>query len=527
MTIALQRAPDDFHEDLGQREPGVGGASLLFAVPHDYVIAEDDKGNRLPRLAAQQISTDDGTWQLNPDGSMVTTWKLRPNIKWHDGTPFTSQDLLFSYSVYKDPDVPATTGAALTRMQAAAAPDPLTFVITWNAPFVDADRAPGLIPMPRHILEEAYRADKTSLLNHSWFTTEFVGLGAYRLAKWEPGSHMEFARFDDYYRGPAPLDRLTVRFIADANALIANILSGAVDVILSEGVDIDATMEVRRRWEGTRNQVIVLSERACCGLRHLELQLRPELARPNNGLPNLAVRTALFQGTDRKKLTEVITQGFGPIADSWVPPYHALRPQLESAVPPLPFDAGRAQQLLAQAGWARSPSGQLVHQTNGERFEIMLYSSQGANVERAVNVIADDWKALGAEVELYTIPIALAADREHRSKLPGAGFTGGVGFDAFSSDRLHSRFITSAANRWSASNRGAYSNARVDDILDRLVVTIAPSERINLHRDLLREQMGDIAIMPLYWDIRVVPAVQGVRNLDTGAWNLFEWTKEG
>jgi peptide/nickel transport system substrate-binding protein len=525
MTIAIQRPPDDFHDELGQRDPGVGGATIVKFLPHDTLVVEDDRGEWIPKLAAEHLSVERGTWTLNPDGTMTTTWKLRPGIKWHDGAPFTAEDLLFAFTLYKDPEVPANVGAALGLMQSATVIDPHTFVVQWASPFVDANRAPGLIPMPRHILEEPFRSDRNGLMNHPWFTTEFVGLGAYRLLKWEPGSHLEFARFDDYYLGRPPLDRLILRFIPDANALIANILAGAVDVIHSDGVDIDAALEVKQRWEGTGHQVLVMNERPGGGLRHLELQFRPELARPVNGLPVLAVRKGLHQAIDRQKLTDVITHGYGPVADSWVPPYHAIRPQVESAVPRLPYDVARAQQLLAEAGWVRDRGGVLEHQATGERFAIMLYSSQGANVQRAINVIADDWKAVGAEVELYTIPIALASDREHRSKLPGAGFSGGIGFDALTSDRLHSRYITSPANRWTASNRGAYSNARVDAVLDRLVATIDPNERIQLHRELLAEQMGDIALMPLYWDIRVVLAVQGVKQLNTGPWNVLHWDK--
>jgi peptide/nickel transport system substrate-binding protein len=525
LTLAIQRAPDDFHDDLGQRDPGVGGASLVQNIPHDKLVVEEDSGEWTARLAVEQLSVEKGTWKVNPDGTMVTTWKLRPNVKWHDGATFTAEDMVFAFHLYKDPEVPANVGASLRRMSSSRAVDPLTFEVTWAETFVDANRAEGLIPMPRHILEEPFRNDKSGLMNHAWFTTQFVGLGPYKLTLWEPGSHLEFARNDDYFLGRPAVDRLILRLIPDANALIANILSGAADAIMSEGVDIDAAMEVRKRWEGTGNQVLVRPERAGGGLRHLEIQYRPELAKPANGLPVLPVRQAMFQATDRQKLTDVITHGFGPVADSWVPPYHAIRKQVESAVPAMPYDPNRAQQLLAQGGWMKGAGGILTHQTTGERFEVMLYSSQGANVERAINVIADDWKAVGAEVELYVIPIALASDREHRSRLPGAGFTGGVGFDAFTTDRMHSKFITSPANRWTASNRGGYSNPRVDAVLDRMVVTIDPAQRIQLHQELLREQGADLAVMPLYWDIRVIPALQGTNKLDTGVANLWLWEK--
>ena len=525
LTIAAQRAPDDLHDDLGQRDPGVGGVGTIFALPHDTLVVDDEQGGWRPRLAVEELSFEQGTWKVNPDNTMETTWKLHPNVNWHDGTPFTSADLAFAFAVYKDPDVPNGIGAPLQLMESVSTPDSLTFVVHWSRPYLEANRAVGLIPMPKHIFEEIFTNDKANLINSPRLTTEWVGLGPYRLAKWELGSHLEFVRFDDYYLGRPPLDAVIVRLIPDANALVANILSGAVDVILSDGLDLDAAVEMKQRWEGTGNQVIIQPARAGGGLRHLEIQYRPEYEQPKPGLPNLSVRRALMHATDRQQLTQVITHGYGPIADSWVPPYHTLRPQYESAIPQYPFDRARAQQLLAQAGWTRGPDGTLV-QPNGDRFEIQLYSSNGAQVERAIAVIAGDWKAVGADMKLHVIPIALAGDREYRAKLQGAGFTGGVGYDAFSTDRLHSKFISAPANRWAASNRGGYVNARADDIIDRIVVTLDPAQQVAIKRELLTEHTEDLAVMPLFWDIRTVPALKGIKGMEFGTWDLFHWDKD-
>jgi len=87
---------------------------------------------------------------VNPDGTMDTAWRLRPNVKWHDGAPFTSADLLFSFNVYKDPEVPTASGRALGLMASATAPDPLTFVVHWSSPYVRADEGQALIPSLVH-----------------------------------------------------------------------------------------------------------------------------------------------------------------------------------------------------------------------------------------------------------------------------------------------------------------------------------------------------------------------------------------
>jgi peptide/nickel transport system substrate-binding protein len=219
-----------------------------------------------------------------------------------------------------------------------------------------------------------------------------------------------------------------------------------------------------------------------------------------------------------------------PPADSWLPPGHALRGPLESSIPQFLYDTSRAQQLLAQAGWARGQDGMLISEGTAEPFTLRLWTTPSSAAEREMNAVADNWKSVGVQMDLYVVPTALARDRQHRAQLPGAGLTG-VPYDAFWVDRLHSRNVTSEANRWIGSNRGGYSNAKVDDVLDRLVVTIAPTERLALHRQLLLEQMADVALMPLYYDLDPTIMLKGVRGVATanGAVNLanvLAWDKD-
>jgi len=112
LNIAVQRPPAQLFTTLGQPETSVGGATHVFAIPHDYLVVQDDKGNWLPRLAQTGLSTSDGTWVLNDDGTMDTTWKLRPDVKWHDGQPFTSDDMLFTFAIFKDREIPNSVGGA-------------------------------------------------------------------------------------------------------------------------------------------------------------------------------------------------------------------------------------------------------------------------------------------------------------------------------------------------------------------------------------------------------------------------------
>jgi peptide/nickel transport system substrate-binding protein len=524
VTIGILREPVSFITDITGGNVSGGGANQVQYIAHDFLTVQDQHDVWQPRLAAEPLSVEGGTWKLNPDGSMETIWKLRPGVKWQDSAPLSSADVLFAFEVLKDPEIPNPSAQAMSLMESASAPDPTTVVIQWSGPYVRAQEALGLTPIPKHLLEATYRGDKASFTLSSRFTTDFIGLGPYRLTQWQSSIDMAFSRFDDYYLGRPPLDTVTVRFLSDPNTVVANLLAGAIDVA-PIGVDIDAADELRRRWDGTGNQVSFFPRE---NLRFLEIQHRTEFALPRDGLTNRQVRAAFAHATDRQGLNEVLALGLGAPADSWIRPDHALRSQLDSAIPKFPYDLTRAEQMLAGAGWTAGSDG-VATNASGDRFEIQLWTAESARAQKELNVIAAGWERVGARVERLVVPAAQSGDREYRSKLPGAGTTG-TSPDAIKTDRYHSRSITTAANRWVGNNRGGYSNPRADAIIERFVVTIDARDRIGLERDLLQELIGDVALIPLIWEVEPVVSLRGISgpasNGSVSTWNIWQWDRQ-
>jgi peptide/nickel transport system substrate-binding protein len=499
-----------------------GRAGITRYFLHDHLTIQDDHEAVRPQLAVEVPSVEKGTWRVNADGTMDMTWTLRDGVRWHAVAPFTSTDLLFSFTLHKDPDLAHAYPAERRLMESASAPDPKTFIVHWSSVLVEADQARALTPMPRHLLEELYQTDKAAFLNSTRFTSDFVGLGPYRLTKWEPGSHMELARFDDYYQGRPPLDGMTVRFILNSNTMVANALAGAVDVLTPPTIDTDAAFDLRHRWEGTGNTVrIETVSRFVYG----ELQFRSEFTRPANALINRTVREALYRAFNRAGYAEVMSLGLAPIADSWFWPADALRPEVESAIPQYPYDPGRAQQLLTQAGWVRGADGILAQQATGDRFETEVWVIPQTD-PRAATLVAADWKAIGIDASAYAIPPARSDDRQHRTEFPIIEMSG-VFTDSIP-DRFNGRDLASAANRWSGRNRGGYQNARVDEILDRLHTTIDPRTQITLRREHVEQLMGDVALMPAYWEVQPVVMARDVKadiSPTNAGWNVFQWDK--
>lgn len=496
------------------------GNNTVLRIAHDELAWQNENFQWLPQLATELPSVERGTWRINPDGTMETIWRIRPNVKWHDGAPFTAEDLVFSHKLHTDDSLMHDFLAKARLMESATAVDPHTLVIRWSKTVVDAYTAPSLRPFPKHLVEPLYLGDREAFHLNPFWQREFVGLGAYRIDRWEEGVQVELNRFDGYYLGQPPLDAVVVRYIQDPSTMIANILAGSVDVVTPPSLDLEGAADQRQRWEGTGNQVLVIPSR---GLKWLRPQYRPEYAQLKNGMTNVLVRKGLTHALDRQALADAFGQGFLRPADSWITPEDPLRSAVDSSIPRYPYDPNRAQQLLAEAGWTRGADGVLVHQS-GERFEAKLSVRPTTGADKDAAVIQDYWKAVGVQLELYFMSRALSDDREHLSTQPFVNLSSNSPLND-KLDLLHSRNIASPANRWNGSNNHGYSNPRADALMDLLDVTIETSKRVAILEDLVQEVMGEAALIPLYHGANPLLLLKGVR-FHTG-WVPFSWDKGG
>jgi ABC-type transport system substrate-binding protein len=139
----------------------------------------DGVGNIVPKLATKVPSVADGDWKVSSDGSMELTWTLKPGLKWHDGTAFTAEDLVFSIKLFKDPDWPASIPTGVGPISETTAVDAQTLVVKYARTNNLATIAgvTELPPVPRHLLETVYASGGASAASNSpLFTTQWVGV---------------------------------------------------------------------------------------------------------------------------------------------------------------------------------------------------------------------------------------------------------------------------------------------------------------------------------------------------------------
>ena len=492
----------------------------------------DGQGVLHPELAAAIPSLEGGGWTINPDGTMEQTWSLKPNLHWHDGQPLTADDFVFGWEVETHPDLPSANSLARAHVTAASAPDPQTLVLRFRGTTPVAGNF-LYDPHPRHLLGQALAGDPEQFAQLEYWTTAYVGAGPYRLTEWQPGAFQTFTAFADYVGGKPRIDTVTIRFLADPNTLLANLLGGEVDVALPDGLSVETGADLQKGWAapGTGNQVINFLDGR---VYRIEFQHRPEYANPS-AARDPRVRRAFYHSIDKQAVNEVAVAGLGLLADSWIPPEDPRRAQFRDVIPEWSHDLALAQRILDEAGWRRGADGVLVHGPTGQRMETEIRVTGGQGHPRSLAIMAGDWRKLGAVATETVIPAAQLSNNEYRATFPFAGLTGHP--IALDWEDRHSacRRVARVETRWSG-NRNGYCNPTAEPLIDRLQVTIPERERTALQIDIMRLiHKEDYAQLYLYWQVTPVVAVKGVTGLGPlnpglygGAqspWNVHLWDK--
>jgi peptide/nickel transport system substrate-binding protein len=190
-----------------------------------FLTQTDDRWVLFPSLVERLANQDDGSWIVNPDGTMRMTWTLRPDLKWQDGAPLTAHDVAFAHRIYRDPEMPMANRLPEQYMSSVVARDDRVFEVSWDRPFYPAGQPMGLgsrdlTPLPRHVLESLYEAgDKQAFVNSGfWTTEEFVGAGPYRVVRHEPGVMLRLAASPYYFQGRPKIDEIEFYIVKDKNA---------------------------------------------------------------------------------------------------------------------------------------------------------------------------------------------------------------------------------------------------------------------------------------------------------------------
>ncbi|TDB79681.1 ABC transporter substrate-binding protein [Micromonospora sp. KC721] len=350
IVVATAGEPDTLNPVLNY---GVDGGSLIF----DGLVTRD-AGNRLVPALARELPT------VSPDGRSVTA-TLREGVRFHDGSPLTAQDVVFTYQAVLDPKVDSTLRSDLDMLASVAAPDPSTVVFRLKyayAPFLQRLTL-GIVPA---------KALAGQDINQAGFNRKPVGTGPYRVTSWTPGDRLVLAANEAYWGGRPANSGVVVAFVADDNVRAQRMRAGEFDAAelapkLASGFDRQAGYRVERVPTADYRGVML------------------PMGNPVTG--DVAVRRALNAAVDRQAMVTGVLGGAGEPAHGPIPPSSEFA--TPSAAGPATADPAAATAALDAAGWRPGADGIRVRDGRPAAFILMYPATDSLRKELALAVTAD------------------------------------------------------------------------------------------------------------------------------------------
>ncbi len=488
------------------------------------LVVEDEREVPHPYLAERLPELNTESWRVFPDGRMETTWRLRPNLTWHDGTPLTADDFVFAWRVFVDPEITGLfTPTPQNLMEEVLAPDPRTVVVRWARPFPDAAAIAmnRYQPLPRHILDEPYQQRQPDAFAAlPYWTRDFVGLGPYKLEQWEPGAGIDGVAFDGHALGRPKIDRIRLLFVSDANTVVANLLSEAAHVTMDDVLRFQQGTILKREWAPRDAGTVLLSPTQT---RYIQVQFRTDVVNPR-AILDPRVRQALVHSLDKKELADALQEGEGIVAHTMISPLRENYADIDRAVTKYPLDQRRAEALMAEAGFTRGAEG-IYTSATGERFSPELRAIAGGLDEQELSALTDLLRRAGFDVRPFVVAPAQATDGQFVATFPSfsTANTGTTGDTPLV--KLWTGRVPRPENRWTGSALGGWSSPEYDRLYDAYNTTLDRGDRNNVVVQMMKLVSDEAPALPLYYNFRVdahVAALQGPLAANE-VWNVHEW----
>jgi peptide/nickel transport system substrate-binding protein len=419
------------------------------------------------------------------------TFTLKLGLRWADGAPVTTSDVIFSWQVGRDPLTGVAEGELYHRIIAITAKDARTFTVDMDRLTYDYAALNDLEILPEHV-ERAAFADPAQYRFRSNYDTNpsNPGLydGPYRITKVAPGSHIVLEP-NPYWNGHRPyFRRVVVWTVENTAALEANLLAGGLDMVAGElGFPLDEALAFEKRHGGAFTVIY----KPGLTYEHIDFNL------DNPTLADVRVRRALAYAIDRKAISEQLFAGRDPVADSFVPPLDSV---YSPDVPRYPYDPVKARALLDEAGWRQQGDG-IRRNAKGDKLSLELASTSGNRSREMVEeVLQSQWRQVGVDFRIKNQPArVLFGDTVMRRKFEMAMFAWTAAPEDLPRAELHSTEVPNAENNWSGQNHNDFRNAEADRLMDAIKTELDRPKRIALWQKLQALYAEQLPALPLYF----------------------------
>ncbi len=503
-------------------------ASRIFYEP---LAGWDKEGNLFPQLAAEVPSKANGG--LSEDGKTVT-WKLKPGVKWHDGKPFTADDVVFTWEYAADPATAAYTTGAYANIKVEKVDDFTVKVIFkeptpfWADPFVGVA---GMI-IPKHHFGE-YKGAKS---REAPANLKPVGTGPYKFVEFKPGDIIRTERNTEYHVANQPFfDTFEVKGGGDAvSAARAVLQTGEYDYAWDSLVEEDV---LKRMETGGRGKVSVAVAgdiefitlnttdpwTEVDGERSSKKTKHPTLSDP-------AVRQAINLLIDRDSIQKFIYGRAGIPTASFV----NQPKQFKSEKLKYEFSIAKANQILDDAGWKKGSDG--IREKDGKKLKYVFQTSINAPRQKVQAIIKQACQKAGIELELKSVTASVffssdVANPDTYTKL----YTDIEMYTTTQPQPDPERFlnqftsweVASKENKWLGRNVSRYTDPEADKAYREAQKELDPAKRAALLIKVNEIFCEANVILPVLSRTKVVSAAQNLAHdhsgWDVDTWNLGAW----
>jgi peptide/nickel transport system substrate-binding protein len=434
-------------------------------------------GEAIPELVTE-IPTK-ANHGVSADGRTIT-WHLRHGVKWSDGQPFDSSDVVYSVRVAKDPSNNIAIRDPWERLTGVDAPDKYTVVFHYKEPYAlfITDYFSTLSTscvLPKHILGPG------TAINNAPYNALPVGIGPFRYTAYHRGDDVEMEANPYYWRGKPKLQKVTYKIVTDDNTLFTQLQTGELDLWdLVNGVLAQRVKTLPGKTYETR-----LSNYMSAIFMNVQ---HPIVA-------DRVVRSALEYATDRAVVLDKVVLHNGVLAQSVIP-----KTSIDAVnLPVTPFDLGRAAKLLDGDGWKKGSDGMRSKNGTPLTFDLAIPSGYAPSATLA-NILHDDWGKVGVNVQIHTyattqfFAIYSAGGIIQSGKFDGALFSQGLGPIYASINGVFD------CNSFPPNGQNAtrYCNRTVDALDDRYIHSFDPATRHTVAATMQQIINADVPAIMMY-----------------------------
>jgi peptide/nickel transport system substrate-binding protein len=449
----------------------------------DSLVAKDEKQRMRPGLATSWKALDDTTWEF----------KLRKGVKFHDGSDFTAEDVVFSI---ERPATVKNSPSSFTIYTKA-----VTEKIIVDAYTVRLKTATPYPLMPNDlstisIVSKKAAANAASEDFNSGKAT--IGTGPFKFLRWAKGDRIELARNEAYWGPKAPWEKVQFRLIPSDPARVAALIAGDVQAI--ENVPTADLAKLKT------NSAVSLFRSISHRVMYLHLDTNRDrtpfaydrAGKPleKNPLKDLRVRRAISKAINRQAIAERVMEGAAVPTGQLMPEgFFGHTPALKVE----PYDPEGAKRLLAEAGY---PDG----------FGLTLHgpNDRYVNDDQICQAIAQMLARIGIQIKVETMPSSVFFSRGTRLEFSFM-LVGWAADTAEASSPLKSLLATYDRDKgMGTTNRGRYSNPRMDAVLVHALATVDDSKREKLLQEATELAIGDLGIVPLHHQVNIWAARKGI-----------------